>query len=217
MHSVSPSRLPPGCVARVDALLRAGRRVVLGLAGAPGAGKSTLAQALHALAPRDSAVVPMDGFHLAGAELERLGLAARKGAPDTFDSAGYVALLERLRAPRDGETVYAPTFRRDLEEPVAGAVAVPPDVKLVITEGNYLLLPHGHWARVADLLDEAWFVEIDDALRRQRLLLRHRAHGRSRAQALSWIEQTDEPNARLVASTRAAAHAVLRLDDGAAG
>ena len=211
-----PSVIPRPFVARVDALLRAGRRVVLGLAGAPGAGKSTLAQALQALAPRDAVVVPMDGFHLAQAELERLGLAARKGAPDTFDSAGYVALLERLRAPRDGETVYAPSFRRELEEPVAGAIAVPPQVKLIITEGNYLLLPQGHWARVAALLDEAWFVEVDDALRRQRLLQRHQAHGRSRADALAWIAHTDEPNARLIAATRDVAHAVLRRDEAAA-
>ncbi len=210
------SVIPPPFVARIDALLRAGRRVVLGLAGAPGAGKSTVAQALQALAPADAVVVPMDGFHLAQPELERLGLAGRKGAPETFDSAGFVALLERLRTPRDGETVYAPTFRRDLEEPVAGAIAVPPRVKLIITEGNYLLLSQGHWARVAALLDEAWFVEIDDTVRRQRLLQRHQAHGRGRAEALDWIEHTDEPNARLIAATRDAAHAVLRLDDVAA-
>jgi pantothenate kinase len=99
----------------------------------------------------------MDGFHLAGAELDRLGRTDRKGDPETFDVAGYVALLRRLREP-DGETVYAPEFHRDVEESYAGAIAVPSDVPLVITEGNYLLLDQGPWSKVRELLDEAWFV-----------------------------------------------------------
>jgi pantothenate kinase len=144
----------------------------------------------------------MDGFHLAQAELERLGRAARKGAPDTFDSAGFVALLRRLRAPVAGETVYAPVFRREIEEPVAGAIGVPDTVRLVITEGNYLLLDEHGWAPVRGLLDASWYVGVDDALRRRRLVERHVRFGRTPAEAEAWAESTDEPNARRIAATR---------------
>src|SRR5438067_2220717 len=138
---VMAATIPAECIARAMALLASGGRRVLGIAGAPGSGKSTLARAVADSLGEQAVVVPMDGFHLANAELARLGRAARKGAPDTFDAAGYVALLRRLRsAPVTRETVYAPAFRREIEEPVAGAIAVPPDVPLVITEGNYLLL-----------------------------------------------------------------------------
>ncbi|MEE6297373.1 nucleoside/nucleotide kinase family protein [Georgenia wangjunii] len=166
--------------------LTTGPRRILGIAGAPGSGKSTLTDALvSALAPA-AVLVPMDGFHLANAELERLGRRDRKGAPDTFDAAGYVALLTRLRAA-DGEAVYAPIFDRDLEEAIAGAVPVPPQTPLVVTEGNYLLLEDEPWARVRDLLDEAWFVEVDDELRVERLIRRHVEHGKTPAAAREWV------------------------------
>lgn len=142
----------------------------------------------------------MDGFHLANSELARLGRAARKGAPDTFDSAGYVALLRRLKAA--DEVVYAPEFHRDIEEAIAGAIAVPPGVPLVITEGNYLLLDSGPWSQVRALLDEVWFVDTDDALRRERLVGRHMQFGRSAQEAQDWVASTDDPNARLIESTR---------------
>ncbi|MGI4779915.1 MAG: nucleoside/nucleotide kinase family protein [Janthinobacterium lividum] len=198
---------------RIDALLAHGRRKVLGLVGAPGAGKSTLAAALlDMLGPR-AQVVPMDGFHLANVELHRLGRADRKGAPDTFDSAGYVALLQRLRAQRDDEEiVYAPEFRREIEEPVAGAIAVLPTTRLVVTEGNYLLHDAGAWAGVAALLDEVWYVDIDDAVREERLVQRHRRFGRGDEEARAWVAQTDAPNARLIAATRPRAGHVVMLD-----
>jgi len=183
---------------RVRALMARGPRVILGLVGGPGSGKSTLAAALHAAFPDDSVVVPMDGYHLANSELARLGRASRKGAPDTFDSAGYVALLRRLREPRAGEVVHAPEYRREIEEGIAGAIAVPAETRLVITEGNYLLLPMGHWAEVAACLDEAWFIEVDPALRRDRLVRRHMQFGRSHEEAVAWVAATDEPNAQLV-------------------
>src|SRR5438552_4717950 len=131
------------CIERVEALLADGRRKLRGLTGPPGGGKSTLAQALLEALPGRAIVVPMDGFHLANAELARLGRADRKGAPDTFDSAGYVALLQRLKAQRAGEVVYAPEFHRDIEEAVAGAIAVPSPVPLGIPEGNYPLFDRG--------------------------------------------------------------------------
>ena len=139
----------------------------------------------------------MDGFHLANVELERLGRASRKGAEDTFDSAGYVALLARLRAQRHDEMIYAPTFRREIEEPIAGPFRSWPDVPLVITEGNYLLLQQGQWKAVRPLLDEAWYVDVDPKLRLQRLIARHVQFGRDEDTAREWVQRTDEVNAAL--------------------
>jgi pantothenate kinase len=203
-------QLPAEALSRAAALMAAGGRRLLGLAGPPGAGKSTLAALLAAALGPAACVVPMDGFHLAQRELERLGRAGRKGAPDTFDAAGYRALLQRLRAAGGEEPVYAPEFRREIEEPVAGAIAVGPEVRLVITEGNYLLLDEGPWAGVAALLDETWYVHTPDVLRVPRLVARHVAHGRAEAEARRWVEASDEPNARRVAGTRARAAYVFR-------
>ncbi|MFG2988159.1 nucleoside/nucleotide kinase family protein [Streptomyces sp. NPDC048257] len=196
-------------VARARALAASGTRRILGIAGPPGAGKSTLAARLaDALGPERAVVVPMDGFHLARAELDRLGRADRKGAPDTFDAAGYVALLRRLRAER-GPTVYAPAFDRSLEEPIAGSIPVAPDVPLVITEGNYLLHDAGEWASVRPLLDEAWYLAPAEGLRLDRLIDRHVRHGKDPAYARAWVARSDEPNARLVALGRHRADLVL--------
>ena len=200
---------PAAELARIEALLADGRRKLLGLVGAPGSGKSTIALALLQAFAGRAQVVPMDGFHLANVELQRLGRAGRKGAPDTFDGAGYVALLRRLREQGVDEIVYAPEFRREIEEPIAGAIAVLPQTQLVITEGNYLLLEDGPWAGAAPLLDEVWYVDVEDSLRRDRLVRRHEQFGRSRAEALAWVEQTDEPNSRRIAATRGKAHRVV--------
>ena len=214
MTDLSPQPpLPLDCLPRIDRLLAGGGRCLLGLVGAPGAGKSTLAAALQQRLGALAQVVPMDGFHLAHAELQRLGLAGRKGAPETFDSAGYVALLRRLRDQGPGERIYAPEFRREIEEPVAGAIGVAPQTRLVITEGNYLLLERGHWAEVAGLLDEVWYVEPGEPLRLHRLLQRHMAFGRSEAAARDWIASTDEPNARLIEASRQRADWVLSWND----
>jgi len=203
--------IPADGLARLQALMAGGQRKLLGLVGAPGAGKSTLAAALlHAAGAARAQVVPMDGFHLANVELQRLGRAGRKGAPDTFDSAGYVALLQRLREQGpDDPIVYAPEFRREIEEPIAGAIAVLPSTQLVITEGNYLLHDAGPWAGAAAMLDEVWYVDIDDAVREERLLKRHQQFGRSPEAARDWVAGTDAPNARLIAATRERAHFVL--------
>jgi pantothenate kinase len=196
-------------VQRASALAGAGGRALLGLTGPPGAGKSTLAQALvDALAER-AALVPMDGFHLADPELERLGRRDRKGAPDTFDAAGYVHLLRRLR-DREDAVVYAPVFVREQEQAVAGALAVPREVPLVVTEGNYLLADDG-FSAVRGLLDETWFVDVDPVLRRKRLVARHVHHGRTPEQAEQWVASSDDANARLVDATRERADLVVRL------
>ncbi|SDI30503.1 nucleoside/nucleotide kinase family protein [Variovorax sp. OV700] len=204
--------IPADSLARLQALMAGGQRKLLGLVGAPGAGKSTLALALlQAVGAGRAQVVPMDGFHLANVELQRLGRAGRKGAPDTFDSAGYVALLQRLREQGpDDPIVYAPEFRREIEEPIAGAIAVLPETQLVITEGNYLLHDDGPWAGAAAMLDEVWYVDIDDAVREERLQKRHQQFGRSAEAARDWVARTDAPNARLIAATRVRAHHVLR-------
>ena len=212
MASSAFPAIPASYLQRVRGLLQDGQRKLLGLVGAPGSGKSTLAQALQAAFPEVSQVVPMDGFHLANVELQRLGRAGRKGAPDTFDSAGYAALLRRLRRQGGGEIVYAPEFRREIEEPVAGAIAVFARTQLVITEGNYLLIDDGPWSQVAPLLDDVWYVDVDEALRTDRLTQRHQQFGRSLEEAIDWVAGTDEPNARLIAKTRPNARLVFRWD-----
>ncbi|MBT2378788.1 nucleoside/nucleotide kinase family protein [Streptomyces sp. ISL-111] len=197
--------------ARARRLSQTGGRRILGIAGPPGAGKSTVAQRLAEALEGRAALVPMDGFHLADAELDRLGRADRKGAPDTFDAAGYASLLRRLRDPDPDHVVYAPAFDRALEEPVAGALAVPPDIPLVITEGNYLLLDEGPWAPVRGLLDEVWFLDLHPEVRVRRLVERHVRYGKPTAYARAWVERSDEVNARLVESGRDRADVVVRL------
>ncbi|TQK51216.1 pantothenate kinase [Streptomyces sp. SLBN-118] len=209
MHVPPPPQYPPHVLYRARALAVSGRRVVLGIAGPPGAGKSTLAAHIVDVLGSLAVLVPMDGFHLAQTELERLGRARRKGAPETFDAAGYAALLARLRSPVPGGTVYAPAFDRSLEEPVAGSIAVEPEVPLVVTEGNYLLHDEGPWAQVRPLLDEVWYLELDDAVRVSRLVDRHVRFGKQRAFAERWVHDSDEPNARLVARGRGRADFVI--------
>jgi pantothenate kinase len=186
-------------------------RAVLGICGAPGAGKSTLAARLAAQVGESAVVVPMDGFHLHDDELARLGLADRKGAPETFDVAGYTALLVRVRAD-SGRTVYAPEFDRSRELSVAGAIAVRPEHRLVITEGNYLLYGAPGWSEVRPLLDEVWFVEADEATRLERLVERHAAHGKPRDLAERWATVADQANADIVAATRDRADLIAYVD-----
>lgn len=196
-------------VARAAALMVGDRRVMLGVCGAPAAGKSTLAERLTAALAPSSVHIGMDGFHLAQVELNRLGRTERKGAPDTFDGAGYVNLLRRLRSRPPDETVYAPGFRRDIEEPIAGAVPVPPSIRMIVTEGNYLLLPDPPWRHVRPLLDEVWFLAPEESDRRQWLIDRHRAFGRTLEEARVRTFGSDERNAVLINATRQAADLVI--------
>ena len=187
-----------------------GGRTILGIAGCPGAGKSTVSAAIAGQVA-SSVVVPMDGFHLLNEELVRLGRRDRKGAPDTFDVGGYVDLLERIRRQAAGEIITAPRYDRAASAPVADAIAVEPEARLVVTEGNYLLLDEAPWRHVRQLLDVVWFVDIDDAVRVPRLIRRHIEFGKSPDEAREWVMRSDESNAALVVASRNRADVVVRL------
>jgi pantothenate kinase len=182
-------------------------RAIVGIVGAPGSGKSTLAeQVLAALRASHGddwvAHVPMDGYHLADAQLRRLGSLARKGAPDTFDADGYAHLLGRIRACPD-EWIYVPGFERELEQPLAAALVVPPAARLIVTEGNYLLLDLPPWRAARERIDEVWYVGCDPVVRRERLVARHIRFGKTPDAARDWVLTVDEPNA-------------VRIDEGVA-
>ena len=186
-----------------------GTRTILGITGAPGSGKSTFAAWIQQqFAPGTAIVVPMDGFHLGNAIIEGTPLRRRKGAIDTFDAGGYLSLLRRL-VRRDEAVVYAPEFRRTLDEPVAASIAVPAEVPLVITEGNYLLAEQEPWKEVRAQLDEVWFVDTPHALRLERLVARHVSFGMDQAAAEAWAHGPDEANARLIQATKPGADRII--------
>jgi pantothenate kinase len=207
--------------ARARGLLAHRDRAILGITGAPGAGKTTLVELLLA-ALRDAppegmdgdawvAHVPMDGFHLADVQLDRLGLRHRKGAPETFDATGYRAILARILDDDPAEVVYVPGFERVLEQPLAAAIAVLPEARLILTEGNYLLLDDGAWPQVRAAMTEVWYVDLPDDVRRRRLVDRHVAFGKTPEAAREWVDGSDEANAALVRAVRSAADYVVEL------
>ena len=200
-------------IERARALLDRGGRTLLGITGAPGSGKSTFARDLAEQLRADGvtvALVPMDGFHLPQAELVRRGLRDVMGRIDTFDAEGYLALLRRLRDETD-RTVTAPDFDRTVEEPVADAIRVEPNIQLVLTEGNYLLDDEPPWPDVRATLDEVWFVETDEASGVERLFARHVEFGKTEEEARRWMARVDEPNALRIAARRGEADFVVDL------
>jgi pantothenate kinase len=201
-----------GLIERAQTLARSAPRNILGICGPPGSGKSTLAARLADALGSHTVLVPMDGFHLANSELIRLNRRDRKGAIDTFDGDGYVALMRRLRAA-DEPVVYAPEFRREIEEAIAGAIAVPREVPLIITEGNYLLVDTEPWSVLRSLLDEAWYVDPGEALRQERLIARHIAFGKTLDAARSWSLGPDQRNADKITVTRHAADLIIKTAD----
>jgi pantothenate kinase len=208
-----------GLADRAAALVPESGRAILGIVGAPGSGKSTLAEELlAALRSRHGddwvAHVPMDGYHLADAQLRRLGSLDRKGAPDTFDAAGYAHLLGRMKADPD-EWIYVPGFERELEQPLAAALVVPPAARLIVTEGNYLLLDTPSWRAARGKLDEVWYVAVDPAVRQDRLVARHIEFGKAPDVARDWVLTVDEPNAALI--DEGAARADLVVENGPHG
>jgi pantothenate kinase len=199
-------------VARAAELAAGPGRAVLGVTGSPGAGKSTLVEVLLRELPAESvAHVPMDGFHLADVSLRRLGRLQAKGAPDTFDAGGYAALLRRLRADTE-DVIYAPAFERDLEQPLAGAIAVPRAARLVLTEGNYLLVDDDRWTPVRRELAEVWFCDPDPKVRMAQLIARHVQFGKDPEHARAWVQAVDEGNADLVEATRSRADLIVPAD-----
>lgn len=187
-----------------------GSRVIAGIAGEPGAGKSTVADAIAAALGPDAVVLPMDGFHLPQARLVELGRRERMGAPDTFDVDGFLGVLAAVRA--DGGEVAAPGFDRDVEEAVPRAIRIRPQHRVVIVEGNYLLLDSGGWAAVLPLLDASAYLAVDPALRLERLVARHIAHGKTADAARAWATGPDEANAGVIRATACRADTVLVVE-----
>jgi pantothenate kinase len=183
-------------------LANSDRRTIIGIVGKPGAGKSMLSNFLIENLPKESvALLPMDGFHLSNARLAKLGRADRKGSPDTFDSFGFAALLERI-SNSTNDDIFFPVFHREIEESIAAEGVIKADTRLIITEGNYLLHQEGGWASVFANLTESWYVEVNDTLRLNRLVDRHHFYGKDRQSAYDWAHGTDERNAQLVESTK---------------
>jgi pantothenate kinase len=196
-------------VSRAKSLMD-GERKIVGLIGKPGAGKSTLSAQLIQQLGDQAAILNMDGYHLSNLALHELGRADRKGAPDTFDALGFTEILKRVKHEVD-KNIYFPVFDRAIEESIAAQGVIVPSVKLVITEGNYLLHNGDNWSGVKNLLDESWFIEVDDSLRIERLVNRHHKFGKSKVDALSWATGSDENNAKIVAQTRESADLIINL------
>jgi len=197
---------------RARSLVPPSGRAILGIVGPPGSGKSTVAERVVAeLGSPFALAVPMDGFHLSNLVLDELGIHHRKGAIDTFDGHGYVALLRRLRDPA-ADPVLAPGFERAIEEPIAARIRVTRATHLIVTEGNYLLDYQDPWPEVRPLLDEVWFLDLDDKVRRARLRARHESFGKLPDAAASWVMEVDEANALRIAATRSRADLVITVD-----
>jgi pantothenate kinase len=187
-------------------------RVLIGIIGKPGAGKSTLSKFLMAKLPKEFVtVVPMDGYHLSNKVLKDLKRADRKGAPDTFDVAGFISLVKRIRTEQT-QNIYYPIFDRAIEESIAAQGVVTSHTKVVIIEGNYLLHDDGGWEVCNDLLDESWMVDVDDDKRISRLISRHIAYGKDPEAAKAWAKGTDEVNAKLIERGRNRADFVVAID-----
>lgn len=184
-------------------------RVIVGIVGAPGAGKSTISQQLVDSLPPHTALLGIDGFHLSQSRLVALGRRQRMGAADTYDVDQFVAVLREIRFGTG--PVIAPGFDRAIEEAVAGAITIPADARIVVVEGNYLLHDAAGWQSVACLLDESFFVAVDHDVRLGRLIARHERFGKLADAAAAWATGPDETNARLIETTAARADHTIRL------
>jgi pantothenate kinase len=186
-------------------------RFILGIVGPPGSGKSTLAEYVSQNLPSGcSVVVPMDGFHLANSVIQGTELQARKGAIDTFDSYGFLTLVQRIRSRRE-PIIYAPAYTRAFEEPIASSIPILKGTKIVIIEGNYLLSDEDPWNQIKGLLDETWFLDVDQDLRLKRLISRHIKFGKTDEEAVQWVHSSDEKNALLISASQSRADVVVQV------
>ncbi|WP_185981818.1 nucleoside/nucleotide kinase family protein [Skermania sp. ID1734] len=201
-------------IAEIEQLLASSdTRVIIGFAGPPAAGKSTLARALVTLFGDQAGYVPLDGFHLSNSVLSSLGLSGRKGAPETFDVLGYRVLLARLAAEFTKNDVYCPEYDRGLHEPIAARSVVSATTRLIITEGNYLGLPTGEWRDISPRLTRWYYVDAPETSRAERLIARHIAGGRTPAAAREWYSAVDRPNAELIATSKSRAYRTVDEDE----
>jgi pantothenate kinase len=196
-------------VAVVEAAVIPDRRLIVGIAGAPGAGKSTIGEQLVARLGPSAVLLGMDGWHLPQARLVELGRRDRMGAADTFDVDAFVSTLRTVR--NDGVSVSVPGFDREIEEPLPDAATITPSFRKVVVEGNYLLLGSGGWQRVAPLLDLSFFVRVEQQERMRRLVARHIRFGKTANDAAAWATGPDEHNARLIQATAPRADHIVQL------
>ena len=204
----APNTIPRALMARLRAL-PAGRRRLVAVAGVPASGKSMLSDALRAALVQDghqAAVVPMDGFHLDNTVLEARGLRARKGAPESFDAAGFIALIQRLQS---GAEVVYPVFDRARDLAIAGAGVVPTDCDFVIVEGNYLLFDEEPWSALTAMWDLSVWLDTPEETARARCIARWLAHGHTPEQARIRAEGNDLANARRIMAARLPADMTL--------
>jgi pantothenate kinase len=196
----------------VRAAARAGSRTIVGIVGAPGAGKSTIAAQLAQQLP--AALLPMDGFHLPQARLVELRRRDRMGAPDTFDVGGFIRILTAIRSDDFGNSgirILAPGFDRGIEEPVPDAIEISPKFPYLIVEGSYLMLDSEGWERVAPLLDLTFLVDVRGDIRIPRLIARHVEFGKTPEDARAWALGPDQRNAELIEATAARADYLISL------
>lgn len=188
-------------------------RVIAAMAGAPGSGKSTLAGNLVELigerAPGAAAILPMDGYHYDDRLLDQMGRRAHKGAPDTFDVGGFRHMLQRLRV-NDEDAVAVPVFDRDIEIARAGARLIPREVRIVVAEGNYLLLRDPPWRDLHPLFDVTVFIEVPEDVLRDRLEARWKGYGLDASTIRDKVDRNDMPNARRVITGSIAADYRIR-------
>lgn len=184
-------------------------RVVIGITGKPGAGKSTVTSKLKETIPGERTVIlSQDGYHLSNLQLESLGRSNFKGAPDTFDSEGFSKILLRVKSELKNN-IYFPVFHREIEESISAEGLITEKTNVVLVEGNYLLFETHGWGEVAKHLDEIWYLQVDDDLRLSRLVARHIEFGKNPQVAVAWAHGSDEANARLIEKVRDKANAFL--------
>lgn len=192
------------------------QRFMLGICGAPGAGKSTLAewivQQWNEKNADTAVLVPMDGYHLSNEQLEKRSLLSLKGIPETFDAASFVEKLSNIKTHPE-QVHFCPKFDRSIEASIENGIQIKPEHKLIVTEGNYLLLDNSPWSLLRGILDEVWMIEADEELIFGRLLERHKNGGKSAEAALAKVNSTDLPNARLVAQSSLHANRILKASE----